>query len=87
MRLKSFVTAQIQQKTYADHLRKSLEFVVGSEEFLKVTPHTRIVKHGKRGKLVHVLWDLPYYAARKQANISIMCLSFHFYILYLLHLN
>ena len=45
------LTAQSQQKSYADVRRRPLEFEVGDHVFLKVMPKRRVVRFGKRGKL------------------------------------
>ena len=46
-----FLTAQSQQKSYADVRRRPLEFQVGDHIFLKVMPKRGVVRFGKRGKL------------------------------------
>ena len=43
--------AQSWQKSYADVLRRPLEFEVGDHVFLKVMPKRGVVRFGKRGKL------------------------------------
>ena len=48
---KPFLTAQSQQKSYADRRWWPLEFEVGDHVFLKVMPKREVVKFGKRGKL------------------------------------
>ena len=48
---KRLLTAQSQQKSYADRLRRPLEFEVGDHFFLKVMPKRGVVRFGKRGKL------------------------------------
>ena len=45
------ITAQSQQKSYADRWCRPLEFEVGDHVFLKVMPKRRVVRFGKRGKL------------------------------------
>ena len=45
------LTAQSQQKSYADVRRRPLEFEVGDHVFLKVMPKRGVVRFGKRGKL------------------------------------
>ena len=45
------LTAQSQQKSYADVLRRPLEFKVEDHVFLKVMPKRGVVRFGKRGKL------------------------------------
>ena len=45
------LTAQSRQKSYADVLRRPLEFEVRDHVFLKVIPNRGVVKFGKRGKL------------------------------------
>ena len=45
------LTAQIQQKSYADVRRRPLEFEVGDLVFLKVMPKRGVVRFGKSGKL------------------------------------
>ena len=45
------LTAQSRQKSYADVLRRPLEFEVGDHVFLKVRPKRGVVRFGKRGKL------------------------------------
>ena len=48
---KCLLTAQSQQKSYADRQRRPLEFEVGNHVFLKVIPKKGVVKFGKQGKL------------------------------------
>ena len=48
---KRLLTAQSQQKSYADVRRRPLEFKVGDHVFLKVMPKRGVVRFGKRGKL------------------------------------
>jgi hypothetical protein len=43
--------AQDRQKSYADRRRKPLEFAVGDQVLLKVSPWKGTIKFGKRGKL------------------------------------
>ena len=43
--------AQSRQKSYADVLRRPLEFKTGDHVFLKVMPKRGVVRFGKRGKL------------------------------------
>ena len=45
------LTAQSQQKSYADVRRRPLEFEVGDHVFLKVIPKRGVVRFGKRRKL------------------------------------
>ena len=45
------LTAQSQQKSYADRRRRPLEFEVGDHVFLKEMPKRGVVRFGKRGKL------------------------------------
>ena len=45
------LTAQSQQKSYADVRHQPLEFEVGDHVFLKVIPKRGVVRFGKRGKL------------------------------------
>ncbi|GJZ78408.1 putative reverse transcriptase domain-containing protein [Tanacetum coccineum] len=44
-------TARSRQKSYADNRRKPLEFQVGDQVLLKVSPWKGIIHFGKRGKL------------------------------------
>ena len=44
-------TSQNRQKNYADKRRKPLEFTVGEQVFLKVSPMRGIMRFGKKGKL------------------------------------
>ena len=46
------LTDQSRQKSYADVLRRPLEFEVGDHVFLKVMPKRGVVRFGKRGKLL-----------------------------------
>ena len=46
------LTAQSQQKSYADVQRRPLEFEVGDHVFLKVMPKRGVVRFGKCGKLL-----------------------------------
>ena len=45
------LTAQSQQKSYADRWRRPLNFEAGDYVFLKVLPKRGVVRFGKRGKL------------------------------------
>ena len=45
------LTTQSRQKSYADVLRRPLEFEVGDHVFLKVMPKRGVVRFDKRGKL------------------------------------
>jgi hypothetical protein len=47
----NLLAAQSRQKRYADVRRRDLEFVVGDEVLLKVSPTKGIVRFGTRGKL------------------------------------
>ncbi|GJW50957.1 hypothetical protein Tco_0092308 [Tanacetum coccineum] len=44
-------TARYHQKSYANNRRKLLEFSVGDQVFLKVSPWKGVVRFGKKGKL------------------------------------
>ena len=44
-------SAQSRQKSYADHRRKDLEFLVGDFVFLKISPFKGVMRFGKKGKL------------------------------------
>lgn len=44
--------AHIQQKSYADNHRQLLEFVVGDQVFLKISPMKGMTRFGKKGKLI-----------------------------------
>ena len=48
---KHLKTARSRQKSYADHRRKDLDFEVGDQVFLKVSPWKGIMRFGKKGKL------------------------------------
>ena len=48
---KRLLTAQRQQKSYANRSRRPLEFEVGDHIFLKVMPKRGVVRFGNRGKL------------------------------------
>ena len=48
---KRLLTAQSQQKSYADTRRRPLEFKVGDHVSLKVMPKGGVIRFGKRGKL------------------------------------
>ena len=48
---KRLLTAQSQQKSYADRRRRPLEFEVGDHVFLKVMPKRGVVRFGKQGNL------------------------------------
>ncbi|GAB2281625.1 hypothetical protein Dimus_039484 [Dionaea muscipula] len=45
------LTAQSRQKSYADNLRRDLEFQVGDKVFLKVSPWKGAIRFRKKGKL------------------------------------
>ena len=48
---KRLLTAQSQQKSYADIRRQLQEFEAGDHDFLKVMPKRGVIRFGKRGKL------------------------------------
>ena len=48
---KRLLTAQSQQKSYADIRRRPLEFKAGDHVFLKVMPKRGVIRFDKRGKL------------------------------------
>jgi hypothetical protein len=45
------LAAQSRQKSYADTRRRKLEFEVGDQVFLKVSPMKGVMRFGKKGKL------------------------------------
>ena len=51
MILQRLLTAQSRQKSYAERLRRPLEFKAGDHVFLKVMPKRGVVRVNKRGKL------------------------------------
>ena len=48
---KRLLTAQSQQKSYANIRRRPLKFKAGDRVFLKVIPKRGVIRFGKRGKL------------------------------------
>jgi hypothetical protein len=48
---KRMLTAQSRQKSYADQHRRQLEFEIGDQVFLKVSPMKGVIRFGKKGKL------------------------------------
>ena len=46
---KIMLTAQSRQKSYADQRRRLLEFEVGDQVFLKVSPMKGVIRFGKKG--------------------------------------
>ena len=48
---KRLVAAQSRQKSYADPKRRDVNFEVGDQVFLKVSPKRGILRFGKKGKL------------------------------------
>ena len=44
-------TAYNRQKSYADNRRRALEFEVGDQVYLKISPVKGVIMFGKRGKL------------------------------------
>jgi len=48
---KRMLTAHSRQKSYADQHRRKLEFEVGDQVFLKVSPMKGVIRFGKKGKL------------------------------------
>ena len=48
---KRILAAQSRQKHYSDPQRRKLEFNIGDNVFLKVTPMKGIMRFGKKGKL------------------------------------
>ena len=43
--------AQDRQKSYADNLRRDLEFQVGDQVFMRISPWKGVLRFGKKGKL------------------------------------
>ncbi|WMV59546.1 hypothetical protein MTR67_052931 [Solanum verrucosum] len=46
-----FEVAQSRQKSYADNIRKDLEFEVGDWVYFKISPMKGVMRFGKKGKL------------------------------------
>ena len=44
-------TAYNRQKSYADNRRRALEFEVGDQVYLKISPMKGMMRFGKKGKL------------------------------------
>ena len=62
-------TAQSRQKSYADHRRKDLSFIVGDKMLLKVSPMKGVMRFGKKGKLSPRFIG-PYEILRMVGNVS-----------------
>ena len=62
-------TAQSQQKSYADHRRKDLEFEVGDMVFLKVTPLRGTVAT-RKGKKLKPRYVGPYKIQRRVGTVA-----------------
>ncbi|GKB81190.1 putative reverse transcriptase domain-containing protein [Tanacetum coccineum] len=56
--------ARDRQKSYADNRRKPLEFEVGDQVLLKVSPWKRVIRFGKKGKLA------PRYVGPSQQDLN-----------------
>nr|XP_027090339.1 uncharacterized protein LOC113711372 [Coffea arabica] len=63
------LTAQSQQKSYADHRRKDLEFEVGDMVFLKVTPLRGTVA-ARKGKKLKPRYIGPYRIQRRAGTVA-----------------
>jgi hypothetical protein len=48
---KRMLSAQSRQKSYADQHHRKLEFEIGDQVFLKVSPIKGVIRFGKKGKL------------------------------------
>ena len=48
---RKIMIAQHMQKKYADRRRRSLEFAVGDQVFLKISPLKNVIRFGRKGKL------------------------------------
>ena len=44
-------TAKDRQRSYADNLRRDLQFEIGNRVFLKISPWKGVLRFGRRGKL------------------------------------
>ena len=44
-------TTYSRQKSYADNIRRDLEFEVGDKVYLKISPMKGVMRFGKKGKL------------------------------------
>ena len=44
-------TSYSRQKSYADNRRRALEFEVGDQVYLKISPMKGMMRFGKKGKL------------------------------------
>ena len=44
-------TAYSREKSYADNRRRDLEFEIGDQVFLKISPMKRVMRFGKKGKI------------------------------------
>ena len=47
----SFKTTYSQEKSYADNIRRDLEFEVGDHAYLKISPTKGMMRFGRKGKL------------------------------------
>ena len=50
--------AQSRQKSYADRMRKVVEFEIGDKLFLKIAPMEGVMRFGKKGKKAQGILDL-----------------------------
>ena len=50
-------TTQSRHNSYVDNRRQDLEFEVGDHVFLKVSPMKFIMRFGRKGNSVLILWD------------------------------
>ena len=46
-----FATSYSQPKPYADNLKRSYDFDVGEQVYLKISPRKRLMRFGRKGKL------------------------------------
>ena len=63
------LSAQSRQKAYADHRRRDLEFSVGDQVFLRVSPMKGVMRFGKKGKL-NPRYIGPYEILERIGNVA-----------------
>ncbi|XP_020963828.1 uncharacterized protein LOC107610688 [Arachis ipaensis] len=75
---KHLLAAQSRQKAYADHRRRNLEFSVGDQVFLRVSPMKGVMRFGKKGTVAYRLALPPDLAMIHPVfHVSMLCKYLH----------
>ena len=61
--------AYSRQKSYADNIRRDLEFEIGDLVYLKISPMKGVMRFGKKGKYIS-RYDSPYEVLQRFGKVA-----------------